>query len=125
MDIDPATGGRYALVVDDNPQAAAISSTMLQAQGWTVDRASDGFEAIVRFRARRYGALLLDYSLPGMDGVEVLTWVRRNLSVAPEVVVLSSECRDFLARRFSGLGVRAILTKPVAPAELIQALKAA
>lgn len=125
MDIDPATGGRYALVVDDNAQAAAISSTMLQAQGWTVERASDGFEAIVKFRGRRYGVLVLDYSLPGMDGVEVLTWVRRNLAVAPAVVVLSSECPDFLEKRFSGLGVRAILTKPVAPAELIGALRAA
>jgi DNA-binding response OmpR family regulator len=125
MDIDPAKSGRLALVVDDNAQAAAISSTMLQAHGWNVERAADGFEAIMKFRNRRYRAVVLDYSLPGMDGVEVLTWVRRNLAVAPEVVVLSSERREFLESRFSGLGVRAILTKPVAPAELIGALEAA
>ncbi len=125
MDIDPPRGARLALVVDDNPQAAAISSTMLQSQGWTVDRAADGFEAIVKVRARLYGAMLLDYSLPGMDGVEVLTWVRRNLSVSPEVVVLSGENMDFLKRRFAGLGVRAILSKPVIPADLIAALEAA
>ncbi len=125
MDIDLPKGARLALVVDDNPQAAAISATMLESQGWTVDRAADGFEAIVKIRARLYEAMLLDYSLPGMDGFEVLTWVRKNMAVSPEVVVLSAECPDFLKSRFAGLGVRAILSKPVHPAELIAALKAA
>jgi hypothetical protein len=36
--------------------------------------------------------------------------------------VLSSESRDFLARRFAGMGVRAILSKPPAPADLLHAL---
>lgn len=126
MEFDPAaTGGRYALVVDDNPQAAAISTTLLEAQGWTVERAADGFEAITKVADRAYAAMVLDYCLPGMDGVEVLAWVRRNLANAPEVVVLSSECPDMLEKRFSGMGVRAILTKPVQPAELLGALRAA
>lgn len=125
MDIAPPGAGRFALVVDDNAQAAAISTGMLQSQGWTVERAADGFEAIVKVRARMYGAMLLDYTLPGMDGFEVLTWVRKNLAVSPEVVVVSAECPDFLKQRFDGLGVRAILSKPVLPAELIAALEAA
>ena len=125
MEMDAPKGGRFALVVDDNAQAAAISAGMLQSQGWTVERAADGFEAIVKVRARLYGAMLLDYSLPGMDGFEVLTWVRKNLPVSPEVVVLSAESPDFLKQRFAGLGVRAILSKPVIPADLIAALKAA
>ena len=125
MDTPNPTAGRLALVVDDNPQAAAISASMLESQGWTVERAADGFEAIVKVRARLYDALLLDYSLPGMDGVEVLTWVRKNMTIAPEVVVLSSESLEFLRKRFAGLGVRAILSKPVLPADLIAALKAA
>lgn len=125
MSTEPSTGGRCALVVDDNAQAAAISSTLLRANGWTVESARDGFEAIHLFRTRTYNAVVLDYCLPGMDGVEVLAWVRRNLSVAPDVVVVSGESTDFLRRRFEGLGVRAILSKPVAPGELIMALEAA
>jgi CheY-like chemotaxis protein len=125
MTIATRKGARLALVVDDNPQAAAISATMLESRGWTVDRAADGFEAIVKVRARLYGAMLLDYSLPGMDGAEVLTWVRRNLTVSPEVVVVSGESLAFLNTRFAGLGVRAILSKPVLPADLIAALDAA
>jgi len=120
-----STGPRYALVVDDNPHAAAVSRALLEAAGWAVEWASDGFEAILRFRARSYGALVLDYCLPGMDGVDVLAWVRRNLADAPEVVVVSSECRDFLKQRFDGMGVRAILSKPLVAADLVRALEAA
>jgi DNA-binding response OmpR family regulator len=116
---------RFALIVDDNPHAAAVSRALLEAAGWTVEWASDGFEAILRFRSRSYRALVLDYSLPGMDGVDVLSWVRRNLTDAPEVVVVSSECSEFLEKRFAGLGVRAILPKPLAAADLVLALEAA
>jgi CheY-like chemotaxis protein len=120
----PATSDRFALVVEDNARCAQIVSAVLEADGWNVDRAHDGFEAIIRFRARNYGALLLDYRLPGMDGQQVLAWVHRNIAHVPDVVVVSSECPDFLGRRFAGMGVRAILSKPPVPAELIRALAA-
>lgn len=125
MDSTSATEGRFALVVDDNSQAAAINASMLEANGWTVERARDGFEAIHRFGLRNYDVLLLDYGLPGMDGAEVLAWVRRNLPAAPQVVVVSAECPEFLKTRFAGMGVQAILTKPLAPADLFRVLQAA
>lgn len=122
MPARPATIERFALVVEDNARAAEVMAAMLEANGWSVDKARDGFEAIMRFRDRSYAALLLDYQLPGMDGVEVLTWVRRNVAVRPEVLVISSECPDFLQSRFGGMGVRAILPKPLKARDLIGAL---
>ena len=71
------------------------------------------------------GATLTPAELEELDGVDVLSWVRRNLSDAPEVVVVSSECIEFLKKRFDGMGVRAILSKPLAAADLVQALEAA
>jgi DNA-binding response OmpR family regulator len=124
MSAGPATSDRLALVVEDNARCAEIITAMLEADGWQVDHARDGFEAISRFRNHAYGALVLDYRLPGMDGHQVLSWVRRNVPRTPEVVVISSECRDFLHDRFRGMGVRAILPKPPAPADLISALAA-
>lgn len=120
-----AAGGRYALVVDDNPRAAELAAAVLESDGWTVDRARDGFEAITRFSTRAYDVMLLDFHLPGMDGAEVLGWVRRNVAAPPEVIVLSSACPELLKRKFDGLGVRAILGKPPIPAVLWQALAAA
>lgn len=124
MTASPATSDRLALVVEDNVRCAGIISAMLEADGWRVDCAKDGFEAISRFRTQAYGVVLLDYRLPGMDGRQVLAWVHRNIARRPEVVVVSSECPDFLKREFAGMGVRAILSKPPAPADLIQALAA-
>jgi CheY-like chemotaxis protein len=124
MPVGPAMSERLALVVEDNARCAEIISAMLEADGWSVDHARDGFEAISRFRAQTYAAVVLDYRMPGMDGRDVLTWVRRNIVKSPEVVVVSSECHNFLTRQFAGMGVRAILSKPPAPAELIRALAA-
>lgn len=119
------SGARFALVVDDNPSAGAISGALLEASGWTVDQARDGFEAIVKFRSRNYDAVVLDYRLPGMDGVAVLGWMRRHLQECPDVVVVSSDSLSLLQEKFGGLGVKAILQKPVSAVDLCQVLRAA
>jgi CheY-like chemotaxis protein len=125
MSTGTPSGARLALIVDDNPSASAINGAMLEAAGWTVDHARDGFEAIVKFRSRNYNAVVLDYRLPGMDGVAVLAWMRRHLASCPEVVVVSSDCLTLLEEKFGGLGVKAILQKPVSPVDLCQVLQAA
>lgn len=125
MTASTPSGARFVLVVDDNSAAAAISGALLEASGWTVEHARDGFEAIVKFRTRNYCAVVLDYRLPGMDGVEVLSWMRRHMTNSPEVVVVSSDPMPVLLEKFSGLGVKAILNKPLSPTELCQVLRAA
>jgi len=57
-----------------------------------------------------------------MDGVALLTWVRRNVVASPEILFVSSESPDFLQNRFSGMGVRALLSKPLKAFDLIGAL---
>jgi two-component system, sensor histidine kinase and response regulator len=119
-----STGGaRRALIVDDSRPAAAMAAAMLEACGWEFDLALDGFEAISRLRHASYGAILLDYRLPGMDGVEVMEWIVRNIPAPPPVIVLSSDNRNFVTERFSGLGVKAVLTKPVAVNDLCEAIE--
>lgn len=125
MPSEIAPGERVALVVDDNARHAALSAAVLEASNWQVDVAKDGFEGIMRLGARSYGLLVLDYRLPGMDGSEVLGWAHRNLPEVPPVIVLSSECRDLLKARFSGMGVLAILSKPAAASDFCRALAAA
>jgi len=125
MSTGTPSGARFALVVDDNPSAGAISGALLEAAGWTVEHARDGFEAILKFRSRNYDAVVLDYRLPGMDGAAVLAWMRRNLEVCPEVIVVSSDSMALLREKFSGLGVKGFLQKPVSAADFCEVLRAA
>jgi CheY-like chemotaxis protein len=117
-----ATGVRRALIIDDNRSSAAIAAAMLKANGWEFDLAHDGFEGVNHLRTRSYDKVLLDYRLPGMDGVEVMRWIRRNLDHPPGVVVLSSDDSLLLYHQFDGLGVKAILSKPVSATDLCQAM---
>ena len=117
-------GARRALIIDDSRASAALAGVMLQAAGWDFDHALDGFEGISLLRKQSYAAVLLDYRLPGMDGVQVMEWIRKNIMIPPAVIVLSSDCPDMLGQRFDGLGVKAVLSKPVAASELCRAIGA-
>ncbi|HEV7691508.1 MAG TPA: response regulator [Hyphomonadaceae bacterium] len=119
-----AAAPRRALIVDDNRGSAAVSATLLEASGWEFDLARDGFEAVTRLREGCYSTVLLDYRLPGMDGVEVMEWIRRNLKPAPRVIVLSADPMATLDNRFGGLGVSSILNKPVTAKDLCRAMDA-
>jgi CheY-like chemotaxis protein len=122
--IQPAEdAARRALIVDDNRASAAVSATLIEANGWAFDVARDGFEAVTRLREGGYSTVLLDYRLPGMDGVEVMTWIRRNLVPQPKVIVLSADPMATLDNRFAGLGVSAILNKPVTAKDLCRAME--
>lgn len=119
---ETAMGRPCALIVDDNRAAATIAAIMLQAAGWDFEFAKDGYEAVNSLKQRPYSAVLLDCSLPGMDGVEVMTWINGNLPSPPDVIVMSAEDLPSLQRRFGALGVKAILTKPVAASDLCRAI---
>lgn len=111
-----------ALIVDDNRAAATVAAMMLQAAGWEFEFAEDGHQAVHSLRQRTYAMVVLDYRLPGMDGVEVMTWIKANLATPPDVIVMSSEAAPTLERRFGGLGVKAILSKPVAASDFCRAI---
>jgi CheY-like chemotaxis protein len=114
---------RRALIVEDSRPAAEMAAAVLQACGWEFDHALDGFEAISRLRMATYNTILLDYRLPGMDGVEVMEWIVRNLPAPPPVIVLSSDNHTLVTKAFNGLGVKAVLTKPVAANDLCVAIE--
>ena len=117
-----AVAPRRVLIVDDNRASAAVSAAMLEGVGWDADFARDGFEAITRLRDGGYTTVLLDYRMPGMDGVEVMEWIRRNLQPQPRVIVLSADPMATLDNRFGGLGVSSILNKPVTAKDLSKAM---
>ena len=73
------------LVVDDEDCIRLVLSEFLKNRGFTTCEAKDGFEAIVLFSSERPDAVLLDLSMPGMDGMEVLS---RLTSQDPSIPVI-------------------------------------
>jgi two-component system response regulator MprA len=112
------------LVVDDEPAVREALERVLRRDGYDVELAIDGLEA-VRLLARRPGpdAVLLDVLMPGLDGVEVC---RRMRDVGDRTPVLMLTARDGVGDRVAGLdaGADDYLTKPFSLEELLARLRA-
>jgi two-component system, OmpR family, response regulator RegX3 len=110
------------LVVEDEAAIADAVSYALEAEGFEVDRATDGEEAIEDARRKDYDLILLDLRLPKISGIEVCRTLRAE-SVVP---ILMLTAKDSEVDRVVGLEVGAddYVTKPFSMAELISRVRA-
>jgi DNA-binding response OmpR family regulator len=117
-------GGTFSavrvLVVDDEIELAEAVARGLRRDGYAVDIAHDGDEAIAKAMVNGYDLLCLDVTMPGADGREVCRRVRAEpLDPQPRVLMLTA--RDSLDDRVAGLddGADDYLVKPFAFPELL------
>jgi two-component system OmpR family response regulator len=112
-----------ALVVEDQPKLASLIQRGLSEEGYAVDVALDGPQALVRATATEYDVIVLDVMLPGFDGFEVCRRFREQTVQAP---LLMLTARDGVDDRIAGLDLGAddYLTKPFAFDELLARLRA-
>lgn len=87
-----------------------------------MDEAVNGFEALEKARANKYDILILDISMPGMSGIEVLQQIKSEMLDIP-VLVLSIYPEEQYAIRVLKDGAAGYMTKEAAPEELIDAVK--
>lgn len=111
------------LVIDDEQSILNIVTAYLRAEGYTVHTASDGPAGLRAARMLKPDLLILDIMLPGMDGIELLTQLRRESDVYVIMLTAKSEETD----KVIGLSVGAddYLTKPFSARELVARVKAA
>ena len=111
------------LVVEDNPSVASLLQRGLEREGYSVDVASDGSEALSLGLRRTYVAIVLDVMIPAPDG---LTVVRRLRQRGCWVPVLMLTARDRVEDRIAGLhaGADDYLGKPFSLRELTARLHA-
>ena len=91
------------LVVEDNPSVASLLQRGLEREGYSVDLASDGSEALAMGVTSSYVAIVLDVMIPAPDG---LTVVRRLRQRGCWVPVLMLTARDRVEDRIAGLACR-------------------
>jgi two-component system response regulator MprA len=111
------------LVVDDDPALSRTLRRALSVEGYAVDCAADGLEALDRLGGEDYDAVVLDVSMPRLDGLAVCRRLRQRRDRTP---VLMLTARDEVRDRVSGLdaGADDYLVKPFALDELNARLRA-
>jgi two-component system OmpR family response regulator len=111
------------LVADDEVRMAALLRRGLEEEGYVVDCASDGHDALWHATEQDYAVIVLDVMLPGLDGFEVCRRLREQGRWCP---VLMLTARDRVEDRVRGLDVGAddYLVKPFSFAELAARLRA-
>ncbi len=101
---------RVLVVEDDAVLADGLACSLKQA-GYAVDWTGDGEEARHILRVQDYDLLVLDLTLPGMDGLELLSHIRKNRARIPVLIITArSEVDDRI--RGLDLGADDYLTKP-------------
>lgn len=108
------------LVADDDPIVREWLSLVLQRQGYQVEAAEDGREALAIASEHHPKAIILDAHMPELDGFATLMRLKDDRSVAPvPVLMLSADDQPAVMRRAMEAGAAEFLTKPVIAADIV------
>ena len=121
---------KAVLVVEDNPVNQEVCSQMLKRLGCEVRVASSALEGLRRLGEQRFDLVLMDIQMPGMDGVEALSWFRRGSTnrftflTPPEtpVIAVTANALEGDEQRFLDVGFDNYLSKPFRQSQLLKVL---
>lgn len=116
--------GKTILVVDDSPTVRKLIAGKLEKSGHNVVCAVDGIDALEKLAAERPDLVLLDITMPRMDGYEVCKQIRANPAAKDLPVVMISGKDGFFDKvRGRMAGTSGYVTKPFGPETLMKALE--
>jgi PAS domain S-box-containing protein len=120
------------LIVDDNPTAQSVLSSMTRSLGWQADVVDSGAAALARIENRvrathaTYDAIFVDWQMPGMDGWETSLRIHQLLEgeETPIVIMITAHGREMLAQRPAQeqIAVSGFLVKPVTASMMFDAV---
>ncbi len=111
------------LIADDDQKLLKMLRRTLVYEGFDVVTAADGREALTQLDAHKPDVIVLDWLMPGLDGIQVTERLRAE---GDDTMILMLTARDAIEDRVEGLGSGAddYLVKPFAPAELLARIHA-
>ena len=111
---------RRILVADDDPVIVRLLQVNFRLEGYEVDTAAHGEEALKKARETNPDLILLDVMMPGLDGWEVCRQLKEDPSTSEiPVIFLSARAQEEDRRKGHSLGVVDYVTKPFDPGELV------
>ena len=110
------------LLIDDSASVRTLMRMALEREKFEVVEATDGEDAIDRLDGRSVGLIISDLSMPRMDGMAFLRWVKNHprYKFTP-VLLLTTESREQVRQQARTLGAQGFLAKPCTPTQLVTA----
>ena len=121
---DRDAGARTVFVVDDDPGVLKALGRVLEGEGWRVERYESAEAFLARPGPQAQGCLVLDVNLPGLNGLEVQRRLAETGQILP-VIFLTGQGDIPMSVHAIKAGAADFLTKPVAAAVLLKAVRAA
>jgi len=111
-------------VVDDSEVLRKIVSFNLVREGYSVDEARDGKEALEKLQQAKPDLIILDIMMPYVDGFEVLRRIRKDPNLADiPVIMLTAKGGEDDPKTALELGANGFLTKPFSPLKLLEEVR--
>lgn len=110
------------LIIEDDPDIAAIERDYLELNGYQVEIAADGTSGLARGRGGEFDLILLDLMLPGTDGFTVCRQLRQDTDIP--ILMVTARREDIDKIRGLGLGADDYIEKPFSPSVLVARVNA-
>jgi len=112
------------LVVDDEPFILKSLSFVLTKEGFHIQTATNGVEAMEKIRQQKPDIVFLDIMMPKMNGMEVCRWIRddpdlRNIYV----IILTAKGQEMDREKGFSIGADEYMTKPFSPSSVLQRIR--
>lgn len=112
------------LVIDDDTILSGLLQLTLELEGYLVETAPDGMEALAMLQAGSFDLIILDIVMPKMDGIKFLRVFHdqclAEARVQPPIIVLSSAVDNALTDQQRAMGVVGVARKPIEPMALVE-----
>jgi CheY-like chemotaxis protein len=124
LNLEPVdtTLNKRILIIDDETEIRNAIRRVLTKGGYVIDTATDGFQAGVKILRDKPNLITLDLSMPGLDGFDVLTFIRAQPEIADIKIVVISGLSDTELQKALLLGANAVLPKPFDNTQLISTI---
>jgi DNA-binding response OmpR family regulator len=117
--------GHSVLVAEDERHLVEALSFLMRRAGYEVSIAHDGPTTVAMTRAIRPDLVLLDIMLPGYDGFEVVSAIKRDMpDIAPRIMMLTAKSHEKERRKAMALGVDDFVTKPFSNRDVVDRIRA-
>lgn len=121
--MENATGGAAILVVEDDPAIRRLVTMVLKREGYRIDTASDGVEAVLKLGVAEYEVIVLDLMMPNLDGFTLLKTMSESDPERLKTIIITSAASPAVIRARLAATPFAVIPKPFDITHLIDTVR--